>query len=112
MLHNHHFPPGTVLSVPTYTVHHSIEIWGPDADSFNPDRWVPDKLTERQKNAFVPFSHGPRACVGRNIAEMELALIVATVARRYRFELYQQELKTREGFLRKPVECFVGVRRR
>jgi benzoate 4-monooxygenase len=50
--------------------------------------------------------------VRRSVAEMELALIVATVARRYEFELYQQELKTREGFLRKPLECFVGVRRR
>jgi benzoate 4-monooxygenase len=43
---------------------------------------------------------------------MELALIVATVARRYKFELYQQELETREGFLRKPLGCFVGIQRR
>ncbi|RQM04947.1 hypothetical protein DH86_00004282 [Scytalidium sp. 3C] len=56
----HHFPAGTVLSVPTYTIHHSKEIWGPDAEAFNPDRW--DNLTERQKNAFIPFSYGPRSC--------------------------------------------------
>lgn len=50
--------------------------------------------------------------MGRNVAEMELALIVATVFRRYGFELREGELVTREGFLRKPVGCRVGVRRR
>jgi len=66
----------------------------------------------RQKSAFIPFSYGPRACVGRNVAEMEMALIVATVFRRYEFELYQEELETREGFLRKPLGLKVGMRRR
>lgn len=107
---NHHFPPGTVLSVPAYTIHHSKAIWGSDADEFVPDRW--ERITEKQKNAFIPFSYGPRSCVGRNVAEMELTLIVATVFRRYEFELYQDVLETREGFLRKPLECFVGVRKR
>lgn len=44
---------------------------------------------------------------------MELALIVATVMRRYEFELIEKgELETREGFLRKPVSCRVGMGRR
>lgn len=111
-LHSHFFPPGTVLSVPAYTIHHSTEIWGPDAASFRPERWDKDKLTERQKEAFIPFSYGPRACVGRNVAEMEMALIVSTVFRNYEFELYQDRLETREGFLRKPLELFVGIRKR
>ncbi|KAF1975797.1 putative P450 monooxygenase [Bimuria novae-zelandiae CBS 107.79] len=107
---NHHFPQGTVLSVPAYTIHHSKAIWGPDADEFRPERW--GKITEEQKNAFIPFSYGPRACVGRNVAEMELALIVGTVFRRYEFELRQRGMETREGFLRKPLGLEVGMRRR
>lgn len=106
----HHFPQGTVLSVPAYTMHHSKEIWGKDADEFRPERW--DKVTERQRGAFIPFSYGPRSCVGRNVAEMELALIVSTVFRRYEFEPYQTTLETREGFLRKPLGFEVGMRRR
>jgi benzoate 4-monooxygenase len=105
-----HFPAYTVLSVPAYTIHHSEEIWGSDADQFVPERW--DRITDRQRNAFIPFSHGPRSCVGRNVAEMELALIVATTFRRYEFDLYQDHLDTREGFLRKPVECLVGIKQR
>lgn len=51
--------------------------------------------------------------MGRNVAEMELALIVATVGRRFEFELRERgELMTREGFLRKPIACRVGMRRR
>ncbi|KAI9871700.1 MAG: hypothetical protein M1830_002597 [Pleopsidium flavum] len=111
-IHNHHFPQNTVLSVPAYTIHHSTAIWGADADEFRPERWDDANLTEEQKNAFIPFSYGPRACVGRNVAEMELALIVSTVIRRYEFELRQETLETREGFLRKPLGCEVGMRRR
>jgi len=109
-LQGHYFPPGTALSVPAYTIHHSTEIWGPDADEFRPERW--ETITEKQKAAFIPFSHGPRACVGRNVAEMELALIVSTVFRRYEFEIRQGELQTREGFLRKPLALEVGMRKR
>jgi benzoate 4-monooxygenase len=106
----HHFAPGTVLSVPAYTIHHSAEIWGANADEFVPERWA--SVTEAQKAAFIPFSYGPRACVGRNVAEMELALIVGTVFRRYEFELRQGEMETREGFLRKPLGLEIGMRKR
>lgn len=106
----HFFPPGTVLSVPTYTVHRSREIWGDDADQFRPERW--EHITPRQKNAFNPFSYGPRACVGRNVAEMEMKLIAATWARRYDVFLRQEEMLTREGFLRKPLGLEIGMRRR
>ncbi|KAI6085672.1 cytochrome P450 [Hypoxylon rubiginosum] len=105
-----YFPPGTVLSVPTYTIHHSKEIWGPDADDFRPERW--EDATARQKNAFIPFSTGPRACVGRNVAEMEMKMIAATWARRYDVFLRQEGMQTREGFLRKPLALNIGLRRR
>lgn len=41
----HHFPADTVLSVPSYTIHHSKEIWGSDADEFVPERW--EKITDK-----------------------------------------------------------------
>lgn len=109
-IRGHYFPPGTVLSVPSYTMHHSREIWGPDAAEFRPERW--ESVTARQRNAFIPFSHGPRACVGRNVAEMEMKLIVATWARRYDVFLRQEVMETREGFLRKPLGLDIGIRRR
>jgi benzoate 4-monooxygenase len=107
------FPPGTALSVPAYTIHHSKELWGSDADEFVPERWEEKRLTARQKDAFIPFSYGPRACVGRNVAEMELKCIVGTVFRNFEFrDEHKGEMQTREGFLRKPLGFDVGVRRR
>ncbi|CAE6351790.1 unnamed protein product [Rhizoctonia solani] len=104
------FTEGTTLSVPSYTIHHSREIWGEDAESYRPERWLEREVGKE----FNPFSFGPRACVGRNLASMELLIIIASVFHRYEFELSQenQKLYTREGFLRKPLECTLGVKRR
>lgn len=105
-----YFPPGTILSVPTFTIHHSKEIWGPDALEFKPERWF--NVTQRQKDAFIPFSHGPRSCVGRNVAEMEMKLIAATWMYRYRPTLLQDKLEVAEGFLRKPLGLEITIDRR
>ncbi|KAJ5913994.1 Cytochrome P450 [Penicillium tannophilum] len=104
------FPPGTVLSVPSYTIHHMAEIWGDDVEEFKPDRWL--NLTPRQKIGFNPFSYGPRACVGQNVAIMELQLIIGTLFHRYDFTLYQSTMESHEGFSKKPKNCFSGIRLR
>jgi benzoate 4-monooxygenase len=109
-LAGYHFAPGTVLSIPIYTVHHLKEVWGPDADEFKPERW--EDVTPRQKQAFIPFSHGPRACLGRNLAEMELKVITATWARRYDLIMRNDEMEIMEGLARKPEAVNVGIRRR
>ncbi|KAI6040942.1 cytochrome P450 [Pisolithus marmoratus] len=108
-----HFPEGTVLSVPTYTIHRDTQAWGEDANEFRPERWFERDHVAMQK-AFNPFSYGPRACVGRNLASMELLIIISSIFRRYHFVLTEPDkpLDTREGFLRKPLECCVGIRRR
>jgi benzoate 4-monooxygenase len=108
-----HFPQGAVLSVPSYTIHRDTKVWGEDADVFRPERWFERDHATLNK-AFNPFSYGPRACVGRNLASMELLIIISSVLRRYEFVLADPDkvFDTREGFLRKPVECRVGIKRR
>ncbi|QRW07861.1 cytochrome P450 family protein [Ceratobasidium sp. AG-Ba] len=97
------FNEGTILSVPTYSVHHSEEVWGEDSELYRPERWLERDVGKE----FNPFSYGPRACVGRNLANMEMLLIIGSLFHRYEFELHkpEQKLLTREGFLRKPLEC-------
>jgi benzoate 4-monooxygenase len=108
-----YFPPGTVLSVPSFTIHRDKDVWGEDADFFRPERWFERDQAAMQKT-FNPFSFGPRACVGRNLASMELLIIISSLIRRYEFVLEHPDepLDTREGFLRKPLECKVGIKRR
>jgi len=108
-----YFNEGTVLSVPSYSIHRDKEVWGDDSEAYRPERWFERDQTLIQKT-FNPFSTGPRACVGRNLAFLELQIICASILRRYEFVLQSpdQELKTSEGFLRKPIQCMVGVKRR
>lgn len=104
---------GTVVSVPSYEIHHDPEVWG-DPWNFRPERWLEPNAKELEK-AFMPFSFGPRSCVGRNVAILELQMILSTLILRYDFQLSnpdQSELETREGFLRKPTECFIKMKRR
>ncbi|EGG06012.1 uncharacterized protein MELLADRAFT_36399 [Melampsora larici-populina 98AG31] len=104
---------GTVVSVPSYEIHHDPEVWG-DPWNFRPERWLEPDAKELEK-AFMPFSFGPRSCVGRNVAILELQMIISTLVLRYDFQLSypnQSELETREGFLRKPTECFIKIKRR
>nr|BED42915.1 cytochrome P450 monooxygenase [Trametes versicolor] len=107
------FPEGTVLSVPGYTLHRDKAVWGDDADEFRPERWFGKDKAAMQR-AFAPFSVGPRSCVGRNLAHLELLTFVASIFRRYSFVLENPDepLPTNEGFLRKPLKCNVGMQRR
>ena len=108
-----HIYAGTECSVPAYTVHHMDSIWG-DPHSYRPERWRGDEAKQLEKS-FIPFSVGPRSCVGRNLASMELLKFMATLFFRYEFELAdpnQTHLRTSEGFLRKPLESHIKIRRR
>jgi len=112
-INDHYFSPGTVLSVPSYTIHRDKMIWGDDVEAYRPERWFERDQADIQKT-FNPFSVGPRACVGRNLAVLELQIIIASIMRRYDMVLQQKDhkLQTREGFLRKPLGCKIGVKRR
>ncbi|KAG9049268.1 hypothetical protein FS837_010804 [Tulasnella sp. UAMH 9824] len=107
------FPEGAILSVPSYTLHRREDVWGDDAEEYRPERWLEIDQNTLQK-AFNPFSFGPRACVGRNLASMELLVIIASFVRKYDviLEYPQDQLETREGFLRKPLGCVVGLKQR
>ncbi|SJX60031.1 probable Benzoate 4-monooxygenase cytochrome P450 [Sporisorium reilianum f. sp. reilianum] len=110
----HHFPAGTILSVPAYTLHRDTSVFSQDAEEYNPDRWLAPNAKRDFEKAFIPFSVGPRACVGRNVAMMELSILIAAIFRRYDIVLAEPEkpLETFEGFLRKPVQLDIGLKRR
>ncbi|PSR74400.1 hypothetical protein PHLCEN_2v9908 [Hermanssonia centrifuga] len=57
-----YFPEGTVLSVPTFTIHRDQAVWGEDVEAYRPERWFEQDKVEIQK-AFNPFSFGPRCVV-------------------------------------------------
>ncbi len=59
-----HFKAGTECSVPAYTIHHLESVWG-DPHTYRPERWLDNEQEAKQlEKSFVPFSVGPRSCVG------------------------------------------------
>ena len=58
-IQNHFFEQGTVLSVPSYTIHRDVGVWGDDASVFRPERWFEGDADAMQRT-FNPFSYGPR----------------------------------------------------
>ncbi|MCJ1430255.1 hypothetical protein MMC29_008172 [Sticta canariensis] len=77
-------PIGTRVSSNTYILGHSKEIWGDDADSWKPQRWlVAEDARKELDNRFVVFSKGPRGCIGREIAMIVIAKAVLGVLERW-----------------------------
>jgi cytochrome P450 len=79
-------PRGWIAFVVPFVLHRLPSLWD-DPESFDPDRFLPERSADRPKFAYVPFGAGPRQCIGNQFALMEAHLIVATLARRYRLRL-------------------------
>jgi cytochrome P450 len=83
-----------------------------DPDCFIPERWLrTDKDTETLKNLFMPFSTGRRNCVGQNLAMLELKLVLATLLRRYDFQLHT-EVKPKSFMTLNPSNAMFTMSRR
>ena len=102
MIDGHHVPEGTTVGVPIYAIHHN-ETYYPNSYSYIPERWIADPESsaaagfpitrtsvEVAKSAFHAFSSGPRGCVGKNMAYMELLTAVGRV-------MYLFDIRLKEG---------------
>ena len=102
------FPPGTPVSLTPYDVLSDPHIF-PDPDKFDPLRWVvrdvdaSGKETLRTNAAMdkymVAFSKGPRQCAGMWLAYAELYMTMATVYRRFDFEIYETNVDDVKGVI-------------
>ena len=54
---------------------------------FDPDRFTPQLVAQRQKGAYFPFLGGPHHCIGSEFAMLEMCLVVAMVLQRFDVEL-------------------------
>ncbi|PLN85917.1 putative cytochrome P450 monooxygenase [Aspergillus taichungensis] len=73
-------PGGTSLGMHHYSCSRSAANFS-QPDTFIPERWLEDpdgQFSSDQKDAFQPFSYGPRNCIGKNLAYAEMKLIVAS----------------------------------
>ncbi|KAL1882485.1 hypothetical protein Plec18167_002901 [Paecilomyces lecythidis] len=105
-----HIPKGSILVLAPEATNRSKELWGEDADKFNPERWMgPGRANTggaETNYAFLSFLHGPRGCIGQGFAKGELACMVAVAVGRFEMELKNPdaELKTRRGVTVSPID--------
>jgi len=78
---------GTYVGLHIYGLHHNVHVWGEDHMEFKPERFSVDEAKKRDAYAFVPFSAGPRNCIGQNFALTEEKVIMARLLHRYTFKL-------------------------
>lgn len=70
-----------------WLIHRNPAIWGPDAHSFKPERWLDvEYMAKLPAGAFRAFEHGPRNCIGQDLAMVEGKVVLAMTARAFEFE--------------------------
>ncbi|KAL1569803.1 cytokinin hydroxylase-like [Salvia divinorum] len=78
-------PKGLSIWIPVLAIHHSQEIWGKDANEFNPNRFASKSYAAGRH--FMPFAAGPRNCVGQGFALMEAKIILAMLISKFSFTI-------------------------
>lgn len=79
-------PKGTTLIASQWVMHRNSRYFtAPDV--FDPERWAGDLEKQLPRGVYFPFGDGPRVCVGRSFAKMELVLLLATIAQEFQLEL-------------------------
>ncbi|KAH9328363.1 hypothetical protein KI387_000471 [Taxus chinensis] len=79
-------PKGVNVIVDILAVHRDPKLWSADANEFNPARFVQGiSKAGNHPSAFIPFSSGPRVCIGQNFAVLQAKVVMAMVLRDFKF---------------------------
>ncbi|KAK3897406.1 cytochrome P450 [Staphylotrichum tortipilum] len=107
-LHDRVLPVGTEIGVANLALHRN-PLYFSDPDDFVPERWIKDgKIVKAGNAAFSPFSKGPRSCLGRTMAYMEMTLVLAALFLELDIEFKDPEAEAKHGFGAR--DAFVLVR--
>uniref|UniRef100_A0ACD5ZLW2 Uncharacterized protein n=1 Tax=Avena sativa TaxID=4498 RepID=A0ACD5ZLW2_AVESA len=100
ILANIKVPKGTMITFPVVMLHRSKDIWGLDADEFNPMRFEKGvSRAAKHGHAFFTFSYGPRGCIGRNYTMIQVQTMMSMILRRFSFSLSSQYVHMPTNFI-------------
>ncbi|XP_023230206.1 cytochrome P450 3A8-like [Centruroides sculpturatus] len=77
-------PKGMLVAVPVYAMHHNPE-WYSNPEIYDPTRFLPENKSFIEPYTFLPFGAGPRKCLGRRFAMMEMKICLITLLTHFRF---------------------------
>lgn len=91
---NRVIPSGATVIIPIFAMGRNENVFE-DANQFNPDRFLESRSNERQNPfSYIPFSAGPRNCIGQKYAMYEIKCIVSKLLRHFEFDLHQENKDT------------------
>lgn len=107
-------PKNTYIGMSAQFTNYNADIF-PDPFTFVPDRWLQSRDESRRLERYmISFSKGSRRCIGIFLAYAELYITLATIFRRFRFELYETTRRDVDPkidyFVPKPEHGGLGVR--
>jgi cytochrome P450 len=109
-------PAGTEIYIPPYYIQRHPGLWN-EPERFDPDRFGPENSRHRHRLAAIPFSTGPRNCIGALFARVEMQIHLMTIAKHLRLRYIQSgpieldagvNLRSKHDFLMYPEEKAVG----
>ncbi|KAI0791806.1 cytochrome P450 [Abortiporus biennis] len=87
--------PNTRVAFSCFVMHRRKDLWGPDATTFDPDRFIDERLNKYllpNPFIFLPFNGGPRICLGQQFAYNEMSFMIIRLLQRFSsIELFQKE---------------------
>jgi cytochrome P450 len=101
-------PANTTIILSPWAINVSKDLWGPDADEFNPERWMKPGTANtggaESNYSFLSFLHGPRSCIGKDFAKGEFACLLAAWVGRFEMGFADKDfvLKIQGGITAKP----------
>ncbi|KAK7590720.1 hypothetical protein V9T40_002333 [Parthenolecanium corni] len=88
VLGGHRVPAGAVIEINIYRLHRNAKYYK-KPDEFYPEHFTPENSSSRHPFAFIPFSAGPRNCIGQKFATLEEKLLLSSLIRKYKIETLQ-----------------------
>ncbi|KAM0081256.1 hypothetical protein ACKRZS_006586 [Fusarium odoratissimum] len=112
------FPEGTIVGINTWVAHRDTRVFGQDANSFNPDRWLTaeSERISMMNRYYMPFGLGSRNCIGRHVSMLEMSKLVPRIIRDFDFSLdsslQHKDWHTQSYWFVKPLDFKVRIQPR
>ena len=111
--------PSATVSFSNYVMGRSQNVWGADAAEFKPSRWLAadgHTYVKADQFKYPAFNAGRRLCLGMDMANLEMKVVLGTLLRRFDFELVPgQDVRPANALtlqMRNPLNCYVAEKQR
>lgn len=78
------FPKEVTLVISIFSLHRRKDVWGENAELYNPDHFLPENIAKRHPYSYIPFSSGSRNCLGNNYAMLAIKIMLVKLLKTFK----------------------------